>query len=114
MEEWLVLCVLGYTGGIVAHLISPHRRGPIGFLSSSVIGSFCGSVMGMTLREFEVHLGLQYLGTACSGLMGNQILSGLLRKNKELADNVTYNITNHGDGNQVNQGGSVDGELKND
>lgn len=104
-EDWLVIGVISFCAGIVANIIVPTRRGIFGFLSAAIVGVFCGGVAGMIAQAYDVHVGMQYAVCATVGVMGDRILSFIMKWRQETAS-TTINVTggkntNHfGKGNQ--------------
>lgn len=74
-EDWLVIGVIGFLGGLVANIVVPVRRGALGFASAAIVGVFCGGVSGIIAHAYDAPYGVQYGVAAMVGVLGDRILS---------------------------------------
>lgn len=104
-EDWLIIGVIGFLGGVVANIIVPVRRGAWGFLGAAVIGVFCGGVAGIIAHSYDAPYGVQWGLSALVGVLGDRLLSGILAYRKE-----HQNIYIQGGSNQnhFGQGDQID------
>lgn len=77
-EDWLVIGVIGFLGGVVANIVVPVRRGAIGFLGAAIVGVFTGGVSGIIAHAYEAPYGVQYGVAAAVGVLGDRILSWIM------------------------------------
>ncbi len=103
--DWLVLGLMGFTGGIVANIIVPVRRGIYGFMSAAIVGVFCGGVAGMIANAYDVHVGIQYFVTATVGVLGDRVLSLIMTLRR---DGASTNINISGGQNVVGDNNKAD------
>lgn len=95
-EDWLVIGVIGFLGGLVANIVVPIRRGALGFLSAAIVGVFCGGVSGIIAHAYDAPYGIQYGVAALVGVMGDRILSSIMVYRNE------HQINIHGGQNNIN------------
>jgi hypothetical protein len=106
-ENWVLMGVLGFMGGIASNILVPARRGLLGFCAAAFLGVFCGSVAGIVASTTDVHVGWQFSLAAFVGVFGDRILSNIMRYRM---DHATHQIHVHGGQTQINQGENVKGD----
>lgn len=104
-ENWVLMGVLGFMGGIASNILVPARRGLLGFCAAAFLGVFCGSVAGIVASTTEVHVGWQFSLSAFVGVFGDRILSNIMRYRM---DHDQIHV--HGGQTQINQGENVKGD----
>jgi hypothetical protein len=89
---WIVL--FSTSGGLVANMVDPSRRGAWGFLGAAFIGSFCGGAAGLCIMLFGSPPYVYVMVSAVVGVFGDRMLAAVLVK--RMQGNQTINIHNQG------------------
>ncbi len=104
---WIVL--FATSGGLVANMIDPSRRGAFGFLGAAFIGVFCGGAAGLCIMLFGAPPYVYVMASAVVGVFGDRVLTAVLVRRLQ---KQYYTINNHGIANVGEN--HVEGEQRNE
>lgn len=99
--EVIAMSSIAFGMGFVKAVITPERRGLLGFFAAMVVAAICGLVAGVICSEFGASSGWQYVVVAAFAVIGDQIVFVLMQRSvRGMTTNITNNTT-FGDGASV-------------
>lgn len=91
-NNWLIIMIVAFMGGIVSNIVKPKRRGLVGFVAAGIISVFCGGVSGICASSFGMGNEGQIFIAAIVGISADRILTMYLCGDEKTINN--FNATN--------------------
>ena len=77
-DDTVLIIVLAFLASIVRSIVSPERRGVLGFVSAAIVGLFVGTSAGIISSEFGLATSWQFLIASIGAITGDRLVFAIL------------------------------------
>lgn len=77
-SDTVTIIILAFCGSVARGIISPDRRGVLGFVSAALVGLLVGSSAGLISSEFEISTAWQYVIASVFAIAGDRFVFAVL------------------------------------
>ena len=77
-DDTIFIITLAFLASIVRGIVSPDRRGVLGFVSAAIVGLFVGTSAGIISSEFGLATSWQYLIASVAAIAGDRLVFAIL------------------------------------
>ena len=92
-DDTILIIILAFLASIVRGIVSPDRRGVLGFVSAAIVGLFVGTSAGIISSEFGLATSWQYLTASVAAIAGDRIVFAILNAATKLGNDPLGTLT---------------------
>lgn len=85
-DDTILIIVLAFLASVVRGIVSPDRRGVLGFVSAAIVGLFVGTSAGIISSEFGLATSWQYLIASIAAIAGDRLVFAILNAATKLGE----------------------------
>ena len=87
-DDTILIITLAFLASVVRGIVSPDRRGVLGFVSAAIVGLFVGTSAGIISSEFGLASSWQYLIASVTAIAGDRLIFAILNATTKLGEDL--------------------------